>query len=176
MNAENQPKQENSKGLDIFLVLVCVVIAWPALLVSVVVRWQIKRQCTDPSPYWIAAAAIGACGALLLVTRENPYPFLLRAASDITPLLLQMDSGTLTRFVRDLLPVWERSVLVFPWLMLVLELFSPKNLQATLLAQERRRRAIQTSKSTHAARRIRKAPDQINGKGVLGALIDNPNE
>ena len=176
MNTENQSKQESSKGVDVFLLLVCVVIAWPALLVGVVVRWQIKHRCTDPSPYWIGAAAIGACGALLLVTRENPYPFLLRAVNDITPLLLQMGSGTLTRFVLDIAPVWERSVLVFPWLMLVLELFSPKNLQATLLAQERHRRAMQARKSTHAARRVHKAPDQINGKGVLGALIDNPNE
>jgi hypothetical protein len=176
MNTENQPKQENSKGLDIFLVLVCLVIAWPALLVSVVARWQIKHHCTDPSPYWIGAAAIGACGALLLVTRENPYPFLLRAISDSTPLLLQMNRRTLLHFVLDIAPVWERSVLVSPWLMLVLELFSPKNLQATLLAQERHRRTMQANKSKYAAHRIRKAPDQINGKGVLGALIDNPNE
>ena len=132
MNAENQPRQESSKGLDIFLMLVCLVIAWPALLVSVVARWQIKHHCADPFPYWIGAVAIGACGALLLVTRENPSPFLLRAASDITPLLLQMGSATLTRFVRDCIPLWERSILVFPWLMLVLELFSPKNLQAEL--------------------------------------------
>jgi hypothetical protein len=176
MNTENQSKQESSKGLDLFLMLVCLVIAWPALLLSVVVRWQIKHRCTDPSPYWIGAAAIGACGALLLVTRENPYPFLLTAANDITPLLLQTSSATLTRFVRDCIPLWERGVLVFPWLMLALELFSPKNLQATLLAQERHHRAMQASKSKHAARRVHNAPDQINGKGVLGALIDNPNE
>ena len=132
MNTENQSKQESSKGVDVFLLLVCVVIAWPALLVGVVVRWQIKHRCTDPSPYWIGAAAIGACGALLLVTRENPYPFLLRAVNDITPLLLQMGSGTLTRFVLDIAPVWERSVLVFPWLMLVLETLQPEEFTSHL--------------------------------------------
>jgi hypothetical protein len=74
------------------------------------------------------------------------------------------------------LPLWERSVLVFPWCILLAELFSKRSLQSDLLTQERRRRAWQARQSRRAARKAAKAPDQINGQAVLGVLIDDPNQ
>ena len=176
MSMQEQHEQDKSKGLEMFLLFFVIVIAWPALLLGAVTRWQIKQRTTNPFPYWIGAGAVGAIGAMVLVTRENPYPFLLVVLHDLVPLFVQIGIPTLKHFLLDALPLWTRSVLVFPWLALVLELFSPKNLQATLLAQERQRRTIQTRKSRRAARRAVNAPDQINGKGVLGVLIENPNE
>jgi|SRR5450755_1244354 hypothetical protein len=175
MNANQYPPQENNKSVELFLLLVGVVIAWPALLVGVVARWQIRRL-TEPSPYWVGAGIVGALGALLLATRENPSPFLFAVLHDVVPLALHTSSATLKQFLLDALPLWARSLLLFPWCTLILELFSTKNLQTTLLTQERQRRATQARKSQSAARRAAKAPDQINGKAVLGALIDNPNE
>lgn len=169
------PRQTNTKELEVFLVLASVIVAWPALLLGTIARWQIKQRTTDPFPYWIGAGAVGALGAIVLITWENPYPFLLLVLHDLVPLVMQIGMPTITHFLHDAIPVWERSILVFPWFLLLIELFSPKNLQASLLAQERRRRAIQASKSKRAARKARNAPNQINGKGVLGVLIDNPN-
>jgi hypothetical protein len=175
MSQENQSRQESTKGLELFLLLACLVIAWPALFLGVIARWQINRT-TEPYPYWIGAGIVGVLSIMLLITRTNPYPVLLTVMNDLEPLVLHLSAPTISHFLRDAIPMWERSILVFPWLVLGLELFLPKNLQATLLAQERHHQVIQAHKSRRAARNARKAPNQINGKGVLGALIDNPND
>ena len=52
-------------------------------------------------------------------------------------------------------------------------LFAEVPLEQTLLSQERQRQARQTQKSKQSAIKVRKAPDHINGKGVLGALIED---
>jgi hypothetical protein len=175
MTNQEQRTPENGKGLEMFLVFVAFVLAWPALLLGVVIRWQIKQRTTDPFPYWLGAGVVGACGAIVLITQVNPSPFFFPVMNDITPLVFHMGMSTLKQFALDALPLWERSILVFPWFSLLLELFGPKNLQASLLAKERHRQALQIRKSQRAARRAAKAPDQINGHAILGALIDDPN-
>ncbi len=175
MNDKQSSPQDNNKSMEVFVLLVGVVLAWPALLLGVVARWQIKRLA-EPLPYWIGAGILGAVGALLLVTRENPSPLLLAVVHDVVPLILHSSRATLMQCVHDVLPLWVRSLLVFPWCILILELFSTRSLQSTLLAQERHRRVSQVKNSQRAARKAAQAPDQINGKAVLGALIDNPNE
>ncbi len=175
MSTENQPRQNNDKWLEMALLLVGAVVAWPALLIGAVVRLFIKQRTTNPQPYWILVVVFGVAGTLLLYAYANPYPFLLVLFHDVLPLLLHMDGSTLRRFFLDALPLWERSVLAFPICTLVIELFSPKNLEQTLLAQERQRKATQLHRSKEAVKKTRKAPKQINGKGVLGALIEDPN-
>jgi hypothetical protein len=175
MSANQQPQQENTKGLEMFLLFVGIILAWPALLLSVVARWQIRKHTTEQYPYWIAGA-IGFIGALWLATHANPYPFLLTTLHDIVPLMFHLGMATFTRFMVDALPLWERSLLLSPLCTVLLELFGTKSLQTRLLDQERQRRAAQAKKSQDAARKAAKAPDQINGKMVLGPLIDNPNE
>jgi len=176
MNMNQQSKQDDSKSLEMILLLVSIIIAWPALLLGVVLRWQIKQRVIEPFPYWMGAGVLGTLGTYWLASHANPYPLFLMMIHDIIPLVSHFGRSTLLRVMFDALPLWERSLLVCPWIVLVLELFSPKNLQAHLLAQERERRAIQTRKSKRAARRVVKAPTLINGKGVFGAVIDNPNE
>jgi hypothetical protein len=158
-----------------FLLFVALLVAWPALLLAVLARWYIKQHSTNPALYWIGAGVLGALGALLLATRANPYPLFQLVIDDLVELALPKSPITFTHFLGDALPLWERSLLVFPWLTLLLELFGTTSLQTTLLTQERRRREIQTKKSQRAARKATNAPDQLNGNAVLGALIDNLN-
>ncbi len=61
------------------------------------------------------------------MSRENQP----RQDTDKRPALHLSRAGVL-HFVLDILPLWERSVLLFPWLMLLIELFTPKSLQDTL--------------------------------------------
>jgi hypothetical protein len=65
--------------------------------------------------------------------------------------------------------------LLIPWSSVLIDLFIPRQLSQTLLTQEHQRRAIQTRHSRQAARRAIHAPDQINGKGVLGVLVEQTN-
>lgn len=64
MSSEHQPRLPESKGLEIALVLLGMIVAWPAFLVGVVARFFIKQRTSDPFPYWIAAG---------LALREHGY-------------------------------------------------------------------------------------------------------
>jgi hypothetical protein len=171
MSQENQPRQETDKRLEVVLLLVALLIALPAF-----VRLLVKRSTNAPFPYRMCAGVLGALGAWFLYAHANPSSLLLGLARDVKPLALYLSRASVLHVMLDILPMWERSVLLFPWLTLLIELFAPKSLQETLLAQESRHHAIQVSKSQQAAHIAQKAPDQINGKAVLGVLIDNPNE
>lgn len=172
---KNQTGESDSSRFKIVLLLIAAVIAWPALLFGAVVRLLIKQRTTNPQPYWILASLLSVVGCLFFYIYGNPYPFLLALFHNVVPLLFHLDNTTLRGFFLELLPLWERSVLLFPLCTLVIELFSPKSLEQTLLAHERQRKARQVQKSKQTARKLRKAPNQINGKGVLGALIEDPN-
>jgi len=175
MKENKQSPQENNRGLEMFLLFLGMVIVWPAFVLGAIARLLIKHHTTEQYPYWIGAGMLGALGTVFLCTRANPYPFVLTLSQDIVPLAVHVSGTTLMNFVHDAFPLWTRSVLVFPLCTLALELFGIKSLETTLLAKEQQRRVIQVKKSQHAARKVRKAPDHINGKAVLGALIDNPN-
>jgi hypothetical protein len=173
---QSQTSHGNDKGIELLVLFVCLLVAWPAVLLGVIARGLIKQHTTEPFPYWIGAGVLGAIGALFLAIRANPYPLVLVVTHDLVPLVLHLSMATFMHLVHDALPLWERSLLIFPWCVLLIELFSPRNLQSDLRAGERRRRAIQAKQSQSAARRAASAPDQINGQAVLGALIDNPND
>ena len=176
MNNDQQNKQYNEIWLEMALLLICLVLAWPAFLLGALSRQIIKHHTNDPFLFWIGAAIVGTVGAWVLYRYENPYPFLLTLSDDIVPLVLHLSIKTAGHFAFDALPLWERCTLLFPWVTLLIELFTPKSLQDTLLVQERKRRALQHHKSKRAARLAQKAPDFLNGQGVLGTLIDNPND
>jgi len=176
MNQDQQPRQDKDTRLEVVLLLVGLLLAWPAFLLGIVSHQLIKRHINDPLMYWISAALLGTIGVWVLFTHANPYPFLLVFSHDVGLLVRHLSAATAKQVVLDALPVWERSIVLFPWVSLAIELFAPKNLEATLLAQERQRQAGQVQKSHRAARKVANAPDQINGKAVLGALIDNPSE
>jgi hypothetical protein len=176
MSQDQQPSQESKKQLEVALLLVALLLAWPAFLLGIVSRQLVKHHTDDPFVYWLGAGILGAVSAWFLYAHANSYPFLLLLAPDVGPLVLHLSRTSAMHFALDALPLWERSILLFPWVTLVIELFTPKHLEASLLAQERQRRAIQAKKSQRAARKAAKAPDQISGKAILGALIDNPNE
>jgi hypothetical protein len=176
MRTNDQPRRDQDLWFEALLILVAILMVWPAMLLGAVARFLVKRKAPDPLPYWIGAGILGGIGAWFLSTHANPYPLLVTALSDAAPLAIHLSMATLTRFVQDALPLWERSLLLFPWCTLLLEFFGPKNLQARLLANERQRKAIQEKKSRRAARKATRAPDQIHGHAILGALIENPNE
>jgi hypothetical protein len=176
MSTENHPRQSDDLWMEALVILVGVLVAWPAVLIGAVAHVVVKQRAPDPFPYWVGAGVLGSVGAWFLYAHANPYPLLVTVLRDIVPLALHLSGGTLRHFVEDALPLWERSVLLFPWLTLLIEIFAPKNLQASLLALERRRRAIQAKKSRRAAHKATRAPDQIHGHAILGALIENPNE
>jgi len=175
MNDNKQSPQENNRGLEMLLLLLGLVMAWPAFVLGAIARLLIKHHTTESYPYWIGAGILGALGTVFLCTRANPYPFVLTLSQDIVPLVVHISGTTLTNFVHDAFPLWVRSVLVFPLCTLLFEWFGTTSLETTLLAKEKQRQVIQVKKSQHATRKVRKAPDHINGKAVLGALIDNPN-
>ena len=176
MNHDQQNRPDNDKRLEVALLLISALLAWPAFLLGATSRQLIKRHTDDPFLFWIGAGVLGAIGAWVLYRYENPYPFFLTLSYDIAPLVLHLSGKTVAHFALDALPLWERSILLFPWLTLLIELFTPTSLEDTLRAQERKRRTIQRQKSKRAARLARKAPDFLNGQGVLGTLIDNPND
>jgi hypothetical protein len=175
MSTQQPSPQERRSGPDPWLLLVAVLLAWPALLLGALLRKLIKRDPTRQHWYWVSLGLLGAGGLVFLVTRANPYPLLPALVHDLVGLFLHAGPIALKRLVEAALPVWERSLLLMPGLTLVLELFGPKNFRATLLTQERQRKAIQIRQSQRAARKAGNAPDQIKGQAVLGALIDNPN-
>ncbi len=175
MSTENQPRQNQNTLFEIGLLLVVVVLAWPALLLGAITRLGIKNGTTNAQLSWVLTGIFGGACALFLYLYVNPYLFLLVLFHDVAPLFLHIGGVTFRRFLVDALPVWERSVLLFPLCALVIELFSHTSLEQTLLSQERQRQARQTQKSKQSAIKVRKAPDHINGKGVLGALIEDLN-
>ncbi|HLI87873.1 MAG TPA: hypothetical protein VKV37_04220 [Ktedonobacteraceae bacterium] len=177
MSMQQSPSSQGSdKGIELFVLVICLLVAWPAVLLGLIARGLIKRHTIAPFPYWIGAGALGALGTIVLLTRLNPSPFVPIVEQDLVALLLHLSMATFLHFVYGVLPLWERSVLVFPWCILLAELFSKRSLQSDLLTQERRRRAWQARQSRRAARKAAKAPDQINGQAVLGVLIDDPNQ
>jgi hypothetical protein len=177
MSTEKPPEHSgDDQSVIKVLLLVGTVIAWPALFLALLFHLLMKQQTRNQHLFWISAGILGLGGVAWLFARANPSPFLLQAWSDFPSLISHWSKTTAFHLLRDLLPLWERSVLLFPICLLMMELFRPKNLQASLLAQERQHRTIQVRKSKRATHRARKAPDQINGKGVLGVLIDNPND
>ncbi|SRR5581483_6374490 len=175
MSTENQPRSGKDTKLEMLLVAVGLLLAWPALIMAYVTRLIIKRT-RHAHLYWLLVGGLGLAGALLLYLRANIYPLVLTESRDIAPLVFHLNGTTILRFLSDAWPVWAWSMCVFPWLALLIELLSPRSLGEHLLAQEKRRRARLARKSKRAARKVRKAPEQINGKGVLGILIENPNE
>lgn len=176
MSQDQQPRQQTDKRLEVGLLLAALLLAWPAFLLAVVSRYVIKRHTDDPFIYWLSAGILGTVGAWVLYSHANPSPLLLILSHDIGPLVLHLSTTTGMHFVHDALPLWERSILLFPWVTLVIELFTSKSLEATLLTKARRRKAIQARKSQWAARKAVSAPLLANKKGVFGVLIDDPNE
>jgi hypothetical protein len=172
----DQPRRDEDLWFEALIILVAILMVWPAVLLGLVVRFLVKWKAPDPLPYWLGAGILGGIGVWFLCTHANPYPLLLVALPDLAPLAIHPGIATLTHFVKDAFPLWERSLLLFPWCTLLLEFFGPKNLQARLLANERQRKASQEKKGRRAARRATRAPDQLHGRAILGALIDNPNE
>lgn len=175
MSQHNQSPQPTTRGLDLFFILIGLLLAWPAMFVSFLIHWSLKRHPSWQASTRISAAILGALGALVL-TRTTPVPIALTAFHALESLIVHRENSMLLLFLQDALPVWERTLLVFPWGILLLDLVLPKSLQATLMEEERQRRRRQVQRSRHAARKALKAPQQINGKGVLGAVIDNPNQ
>ncbi len=174
MTTENQDQRpaDTGKWAEIALVVVVLLAAWPALLLAVVARLCIKRA-SHPQWLWISAACFGLAGAIFLYLRADIYPLFRVELRDVIPLFLHFNRVFLTRLLLAAWPVWVRSLLIFPLVAALMEFFSPRNLQEQLFAQERRRVAGQERKRRQAARKVRKAPDQINGQGVLGVLIED---
>jgi hypothetical protein len=172
----DQPRRDEDLWFEAIIILLAVLMVWPAMLLGVLVRLLVKWKAPAPLLYWIGTGILGGIGAWFLCTHANPYPLLVTALSDVAPLAIHPSMETLTRFVKDALPLWERSLLLFPWCTLLLEFFGPKNLHARLLASERQRKVNQEKKSRRAARKAIRTPDQIHGHAILGALIENPNE
>src|SRR5437667_259830 len=136
MNTENQTQHSgNDRSLAILLLLVGTVIAWPALFLALFSRMLLKQLTRSQHLFWISAGVLGLGGAIWLFAYANPSPFLVRAFSDFPLLIWHWSQITALHVLRDLLPLWERSVLVFPICLLSIELFRTKNLQASLLAQ-----------------------------------------
>jgi hypothetical protein len=160
------------KWAEIALVVVVLLAAWPDLLLAVVARLCIKRV-SHPQWLWIGAACLGMAGAIFLYLHADIYPLIRAELSDVVLLFLHFNRVSLTRFLLAAWPVWVRSLLIFPLVAALMEFFSPKNLQEQLFAQERKRIARQERKRRQAARKVRRAPDQINGQGVLGVLIED---
>ncbi len=174
MSTENQDQHHEATGklAEIALVVVVLLAAWPALLLAVVARLCIKRA-SHPHWLWIGAACFGLAGAIFLYLRADIYPLFRVELSDVIPLFLHFNRVSLIRWLLAAWPVWVRSLLVFPLVAALMEFFSPRNLQGQLFAQERKRLEGQERKRRQAARKVRKAPDQINGQGVFGVLIED---
>ena len=174
MSTEDQDQHHTDMGrwAEIALVVVVLLAAWPALLLAVVARLCIKRA-SHPQWLWIGATCFGLAGAIFLYLRADIYPLFRVELSDVVLLFLYFSRVSLTRLLLAAWPVWVRSLLIFPLIAVLMEFFSPKNLQEQLFAQERRRLSRQERKRRQAARKVRKAPAQVNGQGVFGVLIDD---
>jgi hypothetical protein len=158
--------------VEIALVVIVLLAAWPALLLAVVARVCIKRA-SHPQWLWISAACFGLVGAIFLYLRADMYLLFRVELSDVVLLFLHFNRTSVIHLLLAAWPVWVRSLLVFPLVAALMEFFSPKNLQEQLFAKERRRLVGQERKRRRAVRKARKAPDQINGQGVLGVLIED---
>lgn len=169
---QDQRPADTGKWAEIALVVVVVLAAWPALLLAVVARLCIKRA-GYPQWLWIGAACFGMAGAIFLYLRADIYPLFRAELRDVVPLFLHFNKTSIIRLLLAAWPVWVRSLLVFPLVAALMEFFSPKTLQGQLFAQEQKRLERQERKRRRAARKVRKSPDQINGQGVLGVLIED---
>ena len=174
MTTENRDQRPTDVGrwAEIALIAVILLAAWPALLLAVVARLCIKRA-SHPQWLWIGAACLGLAGAIFLYLRADIYPLFRVELSDVVLLFLHFNRTSIIHLLLAAWPVWVRSLLNFPLVAALMEFFSPKNLQEQLFAQERTHVARQERKRRQAARKVRKAPDQINGHGVLGVLIED---
>lgn len=169
---QDQHHADTIKWAEIVLIVVVLLAAWPALLLAVVARLCIKRA-SHPHWLWIGAICLGLTGAVFLYFRTNIYPLFRVELSDAILLCLHFNRAFLMRLLFAAWPVWVHTLLLFPLVAALVEFFSTGDLQGQLFAQEQRRSARQERKRRQAARKVRKAPDQINGQGVLGVLIED---
>ncbi|HET8911296.1 MAG TPA: hypothetical protein VFN23_07530 [Ktedonobacteraceae bacterium] len=175
MQQNQQPRQGDDKRVEALLFFVALLLAWPAFLLGAVCYHLLKRYTKGAFFYWLGAGMLGVLGAWVLWTHANPVRLLIALEHDVFPLALHFSKANAIHFVLDALPLWERSLFLFPWMILLFQAVRPKRFEMTLLGKERHKRAIQARKSARAARKAAHVPDTVNQKGVFGVLIEDLN-
>ncbi len=176
MNTNNDTQRSRGTEelwLHVVLFLCTMLLAWPALFVGFLLR-AVLKQSTNPRLHWLLATGLGLSAAAFLYLRGNIYPLVLAEANHVVPLILHTSGATVMQLLTSAWPVWFRSILLSPLVAALIEFFSAKSLEVRLLTQERQRRSRQQRTSHQAARRVRKAPTQIHGQAVFGAVIEDP--
>lgn len=171
--APRQTASDPMWPLTAFLLGVALVLAWPALFLGLLIglagkRWQF------PLLAWLGLAVLGLGGLWLLCLHVGIMPIFNMMIRHIPPFTSWSNGHVLLTFLPYLSPLWVRSLLVTPLFALVIHLF-PKRMEEHLLRQENERLSRQEQASRRAKRRLRRVPDQMDGKAILGTIIRQPH-
>jgi heme exporter protein D len=166
------PRQTSSDPmwpLMAFLLGVALTLAWPALFLGVLIGLAGKRWQFPPLA-WLGLAALGLGGLWFLWLHVGMTLAFHVMIQHIPPFTSWSNLHVLWAFLPYLWPLWLRSLLVTPLFALVVHLL-PKRMEERLLRQESERLSRQEQASRRAKRRVRRVPDQMKGKAILGTII-----
>ena len=167
---ETQP--ESQFPLIALLIALALFLAWPAVVLGLSLGFWAKRRQVH-TLVWLGLACLGLCCLWLLCLYVGYVPLLQAMVNAIPPFYHWNRLGVWGAFLPHLIPLWIRSLLLTPVCALSVHLF-PKGMEEELLSKERDRLTKQERASQRAKRRLRDVPDQIEGKAVLGAIIQTP--
>lgn len=167
--APRQTPADTAFPLTALLLGIALVLAWPALLLGLLIglagkRWQF------PLLAWLGLTVLGLGGLWLLCFHTGTALALHRMIQHIPPFTSWSHLPVLLAFLPFLSPFWLRSLLITPLFALAVHLL-PTHMEEQLLRQERERVSAQERASRRAKRRVRRVPDQLEGKAVLGSII-----
>ncbi len=172
MRQTREPSQEALIPAGAIVLIVALVLAWPAVLFGVLLGWTIKRR-ELPAIVWPLLLVIGLGGCWLLVAHLS-YVSLFQAMTNAIPPFTRWNHlETWRTFLPFILPLWVRSLLVIPLGSLLIFLI-PQNMEEQLLSQEKRAQSRWERARRRARRLVDRAPDQMKGHAVLGVSIDPP--
>ncbi len=172
MRQTHEPSQEALIPAGVIVLLVALILAWPAVLLGLLVGWTIKRR-ELPALVWPLLLVLGLGGLWLIVTHLS-YGSLFQAMTNAIPPFTRWNHlETWRTFLPFLFPLWVRSLLLLPLGSLLIFLV-PQSMEQHLLSQEKRAQARRERASYRASRLVARVPDQIKGHAVLGVSIDDP--
>ncbi|HET8844325.1 MAG TPA: hypothetical protein VFN35_22855 [Ktedonobacteraceae bacterium] len=171
MSSSSQQQQNAPDPLLAIVVLLVftLLFAWPAMLVGLFLGWCGKLW-QFPRFVWFLLAGLGVLGLWLVWTQMGVLHVLQTLLHAIPPFTTWNHWETWRVFLPLLFPFWLRSLCLIPLASLTVHLF-PKRMEEQLLSKERDRLARQEAASRRAIHALRKVPDAVKGKAVIGIRI-----
>lgn len=171
---QQQRQTPESSMFEESIIVACVLLAlcalvWTALLIAFLVHLCTRNRVQQPL-LWLVMFLLGIGGGWLWFMVFHTLPYITSTIDDVVR-MIQHSNIQGWRIVHDLVPIWMRSLLLFPLCVLVIDLLRPISLETRLRQRSQQQQAIRKQQSQRARRNVRTCPEIRKGKAVLGIVI-----